>query len=59
MIPLVKRNALEIPYAFHELTRNGCFGDARKASKAYGDAMVESLLDRVSALIDMALKTYS
>jgi creatinine amidohydrolase len=59
VIPLVKRNALEIPYAFHELTRNGCFGDARKASKAYGDAMVESLLDRVSALIDMALKTYS
>jgi creatinine amidohydrolase len=58
VIPLVRNKALEMPFMFHELTKNGCFGDARKANKAYGDAMVESLLERMSALIDLAIAEY-
>jgi creatinine amidohydrolase len=58
VLPLVRNKALEMPFAFDELTSNGCFGDARKANKAYGDAMVESLLERMSALIELAITEY-
>jgi len=59
VIPLSMKKALEIPFSFHELTKNGCFGDARKANKDYGDAMVKSLIERISALIDLAIDNYS
>jgi len=59
VLPLVENRALEMPYDFREITLNGCLGDAREASEAYGDAMVESILERIGGLIEMIAREYA
>ncbi|MFH1811324.1 MAG: creatininase family protein [Pseudomonadota bacterium] len=52
VVPLVRRKALDIPLPFDQLTRNGCMGDARRASLPYGQAMVDSIVAQAEALIE-------
>lgn len=55
VVPLVQRRALQIPYRYRELTRNGAMGDARKARPEYGKAMVDSVVEQVTGLIELAI----
>ena len=42
--PSLRKYGVSVPYRFDRYTTNGSLGDARKASHAYGEAMMESAL---------------
>ncbi|WP_100399286.1 creatininase family protein [Bacillus sp. FJAT-44742] len=44
-------------YYYEEMTKNGCIGDARKASEEIGREIVEEALDNLSASISKLLET--
>lgn len=43
--------ALQFPFAFHEMTENGAFGDARYASAESGEAIVGVAVERAAAFL--------
>lgn len=48
----LQRYQVVVPYRFDRYTRNGALGDARNASPAYGDAVIDSALANFVAFMD-------
>ncbi len=48
----LQRYGVSVPYRFDRYTSNGALGDARKASHAYGEALMSSALTNFVAFID-------
>ena len=46
-----ERFAVAVPRSFASRTRNGVFGDARQASRAAGEEIVEAAVDRAAAFV--------
>jgi creatinine amidohydrolase len=52
----MREYAVTVPFRFDEYTRNGAFGDARKANMAYGTALMGSALRNFVAFTDEVIK---
>lgn len=48
----LRKYEVTVPYRFERYTTNGALGDARKASLAYGQALMESALNNFVAFMD-------
>lgn len=46
---------IDAPFTWAELTDNGAFGDARAASPEFGEILVEAIVSRTVAFVDMWL----
>ncbi|MBM3393637.1 MAG: creatininase family protein [Betaproteobacteria bacterium] len=46
----------QVPIPFHQQTRNGCFGDARLATREIGEDILDTAIDRTLTFVDGFLK---
>jgi creatinine amidohydrolase/Fe(II)-dependent formamide hydrolase-like protein len=45
-----------VPYRWEELTSNGAYGDARRATAAMGEELTAEFLKRAGAFIEVFMK---
>jgi creatinine amidohydrolase/Fe(II)-dependent formamide hydrolase-like protein len=43
--------ALQVSFAFHEMTANGAFGDASQATAEAGEAIIETAVQRAAVFL--------